>query len=834
MRVLSQILGCGLLLLFLGACSKPPKIPSLGDSVDSPTDRLVLDSTLSAKDYREIFHAINRKGKLDALKPYLDVPSEQSLEALGDIFSRRIYETALSQDGPVSLLESRIQDRTFSKWRTVIKKWESRPQFIDEKKAVLALVKQEAIQELISFDSGFFDPEWARLLGSLRSAKERYQETENWEATELPSSKEVVADLQTMLRSPIREELPKRLVAWKREGFGGFILQALFEMRESGQPGKKIADGRAFEGLSRGLGALLENAQNENSLHTLLEFQDLINAPSNGLFSAISEKFIAEPDYGNEIAKLFRPLSSRALNGYLKEILSQRKLFDEEGRYYDKAFWLNVARRDENQKPSQEFIDLFIAIRTAMERIAGPARSIEDSRDAFLHNLPIYTTAFALTKWCEAVVRENHNAWQKAPDEKFYQKIWELPLSLKELAVDLSGRGMQNGSDIEDLGKIGLSDFAKQIQEIVSKEGFGNFYYRFREVNGSTFGQALQEAVELAEEVRPASDPGALIRALIFPLTRDGESALLSFQKWETPNLFTSLNKVLLQLSPSTWKSLKQTLFEQFQLGKLKDPDFDTRRLILEFYPEEPLKARVGRILDGIPLIEDFDKSVKGLPSPFEAYTTFLRNVPVSQFPEIAASFHMVTQAEWLAGTATAPHTPTVFKTVKQGKLLGSLLYAFSHLTQETHADFFRPFWRALGNQGEGLRSHFSVLEVLVDSHPQALASLLSRAFEHCETLWDWYEAVSESERAYLVEFLPSRDAKETIRFFHQEGSQSDLLDLVKELKVLSQSGYLLEAFKLLKQIQSERMRRIAEVLLQWQESGELLAFLDSLEVILN
>ena len=76
--------------LFLLGCTQQPKIPFLPNNTPE-RDGILLRGDLHAADLRSIFHAINRNGRLDALKPYLETPSDTELETIAGLANRQIY-----------------------------------------------------------------------------------------------------------------------------------------------------------------------------------------------------------------------------------------------------------------------------------------------------------------------------------------------------------------------------------------------------------------------------------------------------------------------------------------------------------------------------------------------------------------------------------------------------------------------------------------------------------------------------------------------------------------------------------------------------------------------
>lgn len=819
---------CGLAATL--GCAKAPPVPKLDRHGEDPVERIVLHAELKAGDYREIFRAVNRGGKLDGLKPYFEEPSDEKLDAIGGVLSRQLYEEALSRRGLVSILEQRIQKKTFSVWEEKAGRWKTEENFAVEKRALHSALRHEKLTELAKRDAGFLSQSWIPLARAVHTAKEEYRDTKPWEPGKSVSTAEIFSDVKQFLQSPSREELAPLLVKLKRFAFGGPLFEALYQMRES-------AEGTAFEGAARGMAAMLGSRDSQNKLERLMTLDITADAPTDGLFLAINEKFVKEPDFIHELAERFRPMAARSVAGFLKEILSAKKAHAEGEVYFDKAFWEAVPIRGDKNAPSAQFGELFAAIRAAIERVTGPAKP-ETADDAFLHNLPIYTTAFALTKWCEQVVLDNRAsaAWKAAPEKDFHQAIFQLPITLKE-DVEVDFLGAENPPRLtpaQELGALGLTDFAALLQQVAGTQQFGKFQYLFSKPGKQTFGEGLVSVVNRAHETRSISDTAAFVRALIFPLTRPAEGSAFTFKQFESPNLMDSLNRFLAVLPLEGWRNLKRQMFVDLKLGQLSDPTFDTRRLVLDLYPPGALKDRVATLLDHFPVIEDFDRSAQGLPSAFEAYRNILGHMPLQSMNAVTSAFSFAGRGKFLAGTEDKPQYPSLFKTFRNAEPVARTLYAFSVIGNENQEDFLRPVWKMLGNDGNGLTSHLELLDSLVEKEPEGLEALLDRLLNKGGALIEWLEALTPAESEWVTEFLGSDDFPTLVSFLRDHGGRSSALQLVRELKNLSRNGYLAEAFHLLRQINNERMRRIGAVLAESQSSGQLLPLLHSLEIFLE
>src|SRR5262245_47944121 len=125
-------------LAFLIGCSQAPDIPGLSNNQPSG-QAVLLHGDLKAKDLRTIFRQVNRNGRLDALKPYLETPSDAELEPLASLINRLFYRELDSPGGLVAALQGAVDGRAFSGWREEARELVGEADYRERAELVLAL-----------------------------------------------------------------------------------------------------------------------------------------------------------------------------------------------------------------------------------------------------------------------------------------------------------------------------------------------------------------------------------------------------------------------------------------------------------------------------------------------------------------------------------------------------------------------------------------------------------------------------------------------------------------------------------------------------------------------
>jgi len=784
-----------LLLLLLGGCSQPPDLPTLGRGTPTVTNRKILSATLDSKDYREIFNSINRDGKLDGLRGYFKDPTDKELTQVGHAFSHVLYEN----DDLLQILSARNRARAFSEPLGLL----------PYRKVLRDLLKAKELPGFAADTKDLWTEEWAILARAVHDEGAKYPDN-----AEPLSASLFVTDLKKFLASDQRPETEALWLDLRRDSFGNTLLESFATLR------KEYQGITPFQGLGAGLASLLPQIEGgANTLQKLLELINGTNGPSNHLFSEISVKLNKEPELASQVAERFRPIITRALVGHSRKLLNEKA----------QSFYLMP--KDGAPKPVTPY---FVLFKKAIERVAGRQLDPAVELDAFVHNLKIYSTAYALTKWMEKVVATQSAQWATIPEAEFAEKFWNLKITMDLLPVEV-----RDAASLAEMKTLG-TPVAKFVEELEKAKDIqlGNFSYEFPAVRDMEMATALELAVETVAAVRPPADPTSFVRSVIFPLTQPPSDKAFTFEDLETENLMVGINMQLARMFLPSWRKLKGAFFEDLEFAKLDDPSNDTRKLVLEFYPEvpvnpanplddpcsfiddfskdEPLRCRMTSILDRFPALYAFDEPTRGLPSPFTTYHSVLFHSSAQGLKSLTGFFALLGRAKF-----ATPEYPFFMDLLRKEVPIGRGVTAFSILGEDRET-----FLRPLGQIDP--KAFFAMIEPVAGD----LEGLLAAFFE--DKIWEQWPALTSDEREWLTEFFGKSDWKNLWNFFKKYGSRENFVQIVGELKKLTQNGYLKEAMKLLYHFQNPSLHRIADVWLEMEKSGQWSQLLTRLDEFLQ
>ena len=835
-----------LVLLFglLSGCTQAPPLPHFSPPDAAGPDSLIFRESISARDIREIFRAINRDGKLDSLKRLIEEASDEKLESVGAILSRYLYKDALNEDGLASLLESHIQSQSFSSLRALIRKWRAQSTFPLEAETLRDLLSSKQFPEILSRDSGALDPDW---LESVARAFERtgseYRETLPWPKPESIPTSAWLGDLRHFLSLPnAHSRVTELSELFDKEDFGTTLLKALSGLRERAQV-------PAFEGFGHGLGALLTTPSSKtdwkkpNELDLLARFARNLDSPSNGLFEVLEENLRKHPDTVRELAFLLRPgfVSSVA------DIMRETVLAPQDGPLpQGKKYWFGIS--SEKGQPNQSFSDLFSVLREGIDRATKPIELSEAG--SFPERLPVYLNAYALTKWVEAVVSEERDSeeWKSAAETDFLRRLWQLPLRsktatggfrLQMLEEITPGRFRLSERTKQELTALGLGEFAQTLSGVVALPGsggeFGSFLYDFRPVApGTSLQDAFQAAVARCDAIRSFANLSAFFQVFAHGLTQPGGSPF-ELKSLETPNLLDDVHRLLATVSLGNLRATERLLFDSAKIGHLEAA---TRNLILGLFDSRPdLVRRVTFLLDSVQVVHEFDRPVRGLPSPFELYHELLRLSRSGEIHSTAAMMSFLSDADFFETSEnfSKAQYPAIYQWVKNGSGVGELLYGLSLIDPEDRVPLLRNVRDAFGttSTGNGLSLHLQLADGLISRHSDGLLALIDRARGFSFPKFP-LEHLTELDLRWISRFGRSGGYSSLSDFLNGRSSKAQMLSFVRELKALSESGYLREALSILPLFRDDHIRRVGEVLILWDRSGELREFLSALEDLLN
>jgi hypothetical protein len=272
------------------------------------------------------------------------------------------------------------------------------------------------------------------------------------------------------------------------------------------------------------------------------------------------------------------------------------------------------------------------------------------------------------------------------------------------------------------------------------------------------------------------------------------------------------------------------------------------------FYFDEPAAKEPGKIL----------------PSAFETYAALLRNTRVVREADFDGSsnthlhftdpHHTITQ--WLSlfsenqFFAVEEKTdagyrlifPAIAGLVEHASGVAKTLYGLSKLNataptpweNSERAVFLKTLKQSfgtfsqLGRGRSGTAFHLEFLKQLIAKKPVGLRALFDDALQSGWEMIPSLEDISPDERMWLIRLVQSGDHQPLWNFSTDHLDRKKALDLVVLLRGLAEQRELKPAIFLLSQINNVRVTRIAEVLLDWHDSGELASFLITIEKLLT
>lgn len=808
-------------LLALLGCSRTPAIPPFPAPPQQPIEQILLGNSLSVKEVRKIFQALNQDGKLNSLRPWFENVPDAQLSELGEITTKHLYEETFDKKGLVSLIESRIQRRGFQRWNQAISQWATERSFHSQWAFLKKFLTDAAFPTLIEGDKNLLHPALPQILERIQEKSQKgYQPLAVFPSTEPVTDEALAKDLfRFFAEEPLREKLSNLITELSNHHFPRNLLRALSDQRQ------KYGDARPFEGFVFGHTALLP----EERLFSLFFLLDTLNAGSNGLFKVASEQFSANPGIGQEIAKRFSPLIAKgAVHSVLQALSSPEAL-----SLQNKQFWLNLPRKPELMHPSEEFIQLFKTVQWGMEQLRS------ETKGPVYSKFPITLASLLTTEWLEHFARANAPLFSDLGPETFVKSFWQSKTSVPKFRLSLANDGaptelstrLQNDLEAiiasfkptEQDAKQRLVAFRESLQLSLKDQSKPPAVYSLPETKDLALNSALGSFMEKVQQESPLSDPGPFFLSLLHTLVGEGGDSPL--EGLERENLLDSLFNLLQGLKYTEWKGLKSLLFESLALGNLSDAD---KGMLLSLYSETPeLLEKLNTILDNLQTLYAYD-TAHSLPSSFELCHSLLRKTAPDDIHGVSALVSFPFQAHLFhLKKDHTPEFPAIHQLLRYGRSLSQTLFQFSFLTPSEQNTFLKAF------ETVQIHEHLTFLGKTAKESPASFIASLKTVSHHGLSLLPSLEALTEKERNWLMLFLGGEH--ETLwSFLQAHSSRENLLQLVRELALLSKNGALKDTFEHLSHLQNERIQRLASVLKEWQNSGELNEFLASLETLLR
>lgn len=783
----------------LSACNSRPPIPELPKTDGPAISHIILGSELKASDIRRLLKALNHNGQIETLHSFVHEVSDESLEIFAGQFSRYVYQEADLPDSLPSFFRRRVENRSFSAFDKGIKKWSSLSSFPAEKKALWSLFSNPKFISVVESRAEILESRIWDVIPRFFSSFSIVESTPVFLANELAT------DILDLVRTD--KFISDWTALWPRllnSRFPDHFLTALRSLQENNEQS-------AFKAFSIRISEMLrERSDSRESLQSLLQFFQVLDGPSQGLFVTLKDKVTKSPDTLIVFETWFQQ--------HMAKIVSHRiqgAFTDSEGGF-NKPFWLELSHAPESGMLSPAFVRTFTTIQKSLERSIQRLRP-ESASDSFLSNLPIRLCTYAITKWLQTFAVQNRTQLNNSATNEFPDVIWQKPVRIPAINLDLSSLETQ-----KELMQLGLISFAKELSEISKRPGYGNFQYEFIESNGETLEEALKQAIEYANEVRPLTSFNGALRAVAYSLT-EGSIPIFSFDALEEiPNLLNALNSLLANLTPSKLESLRSLFFEDLKAHELPKKLHENITSLFEGAQKE----RVDRALKGLAALKKFldPLSDQGIP-PSRLYHQWVSSTPLSDMHSVSEVFRFLN----VYGIFTPQH-PGIFEWLKRAYLADTLSF-FAKATPSEQRELLALFISIGGEPSS--HSILHLFQMVTHESYDGVRHGLSKFIQNPEEAFHTLSFLTASERHWVYRYISSGDFAKLSNRILQKGEREKTRQVVIELERLVRNGTLERVAKLLGEIKNERLKVLSAMGVQSIQSGEFPALLQAIQGIM-
>ena len=809
-RVVGRILLSG--LFFLMGCSQPPQIPQLPHPNSETTPNIILRDSLTSQDVKTLFKAINQKGQWNRLSHLLVKAPDQDLEVLGKTANTYLYQEALHTEGFLSLLENRVQEKSFSQALRSLKTLSSDSSALS---SLTHLIKDSLshplFPKLVQRNSWAFSDAWTRAVEKIKLPFQFLSHSQE-------KNSQWVKDLTLALNdSDLESALIPFLGSIRKSELGRSFFLSLLQLKEN-------RGESAFIDLAQGIKEAIQSKEDKpSSLDRLLKLVQILNQPSNGLFSKAQETL--KTDEGQTIVRLlaerFEPMVLRGTAGFIFETLKE-PLDDE---ILGKTFWSQLPRKSVNDAPSDKLVQLMRRVQFALDKTTSTSRPQKDPKTLL--------NAYLLTVWLEQLARENKEQIESISADSFNELFWTYPLkpfsfTLNLIELDPSGKPIKDSdkkwvlaSKIEaDLKFLGLEDFSQDLKYMVKQESFGSTITQFiSQTETANFKENLLQAVSILHLNHPFSDPIPTLTSIAYFFSRSDSGAPLTLTDFETQNLLVSIENLFRGLPYVKVRKLLKFAFEDLQIGNMSEED---RERLKSLYPKNPECAELlDNILKNLQVIYDWDQVQPGKLSLLEAFHTLLTQSRNRDLSSLNSFLTFLQKSELLKVSSNQAKFPSVIQMLSQSEEVGQLLNSLTLLTTEQQESLSVGLQSFLGKD----KSEFQELkkwgkDVLLQNS-DALPLVLTWVQQNNLLL-----QLTPSERLWFKRFVESQEFLQVYQAFSHVLSDQPMNEVLNELETLQTQGELENIFKVLGNLQSERMQRLALVFWNWEKSQELKSFI--------
>jgi hypothetical protein len=792
------ILGGLLLISSLLGCGKPLQRPVLSGPPSAPVDHLILGRELSAKDLRELFKILNQKGEFNSLAQWIGTLSDAELSAWGQFLNEWVYQDALSSKGLIQLVKVRVQGQGFSLWKKNLQKLGP---------ALPQMFEDEELWSLLPRVAGTLDPHFVNgVLKPLGAAADKTLLVP--EKPEVNTGKIWEEFFQLLGNEPTRLKLQDLI-----QSVGD--LQWVAPLAEASRENLNASGETWFSQLAK------DFSEKRSFVNQALRLAELLNRPAERAVTVLQEGLRSNPDIVHALTMRWDPIFVKSLSELVRQVL----LKPEDGSRLDREFWLALPRGDVGAPPTQEFIRLYSVLYSGIQKISDPRR-IEPQVDSGSYRLPLQLNALFLTRLLEEAVRQLAPKIKEMNPESFEETIWKSPVLIKEFRLNLIKDESQNEvseSVQRDLRSLGLLTTLSRLESLVREQDSGknNYSVTFSSETLS-LTEGFSEAVASAHAVRPFADITPFLVTLVQSLIgTHSESGLgLEFLK-SSPNLLAQGQGFLAQMDSKQWQQLRKLLFEDLKIGALEMED---RALLVSLFQSDLEVAEwVNEILMNV-------QSVYALDGLFSFYHSFIRKLGAPELSNLGTTLSILSELSLFKESEEGvPVNPGFQSLLLNGNRLSKGVRGFAGLSAVQARLLQGKLNEVLGEDLEGQKGSdllFGVLTRLTERvSPETVSGFTQRLFE---TEW----RITDSESQWISDFSKKKGFSELHELLKSRKNQVSVLDLMNEVRVLSEKKVVDEGMRLLAKIQNERMKEIALVILEMDRSGELFSLLDSVPLI--
>ncbi len=785
LKIFQNILYLSLFFNIL-SCSGNPEMRSLPGPSPLPIDSIRLNNTMGVEDFKKVYKAVNRTGKLNSLESWFTRVADEDLKKIAEIASHELYETAFDSKKLVQILFERNSHSGFTDWK------EKNPIKADRYQSIFwGYLTNPEFANLFQEHTAFLELDFQRLVQLLPDWANQYAFRLSVNETETDKVK-LAKEIRSLLSNKeFKKEALLLSNALSENGKFERLIQA-FRSNSETTPKSFLAFSSALASLS------------ENQLQELLEAIKFIDAKPDGLFSVADSYLKKNPGYRRSVAREFQPyLTDVFINNTVESLLATGT------NPLSLDLILTLPRKENSDAPTAAFTQTMLLVKTALQNNFTLGDRVQERFEPVLN---LY--AYLLTRTLESVAKTNLQTLNTKPEN-----FWKSELVLEKVKIVLSNSttGELNAQIQKDFESLGMQKEAELLKPLLfNKEIFpSNLYVVSTESGNTTLQETLRLGMKKTFELKPIVEPGVILNML---LTR------VDFASLErSDNVLTLIHKVVAGLSVNELDTLDNLLFHKLELHNFTP---DRLELIFEMYgTREDLKQKLSKLFRCLTLLHEFHHKgydgVSGLALPW----TYLNELgPVEKNVNVFNLFFSTLRESGLFKVDTS--TPELKKVFRNPNTLAKYLYAFSQFSYDEQETFTHKF------KNLHFGKNWEMFERLAAEPTRDFDAILKSILEEGVFVFPTEKTITEKERNWLILFSQTEDFKAVVRIFNQYGSRTNFNDIVRDLKGLSASGDLARALDYLARIQNERMRKLALTLLEMDKSKqfqELLKFLNSL-----